>query len=52
MTCNFQGSEILLPLLTEEPAYCSLQQWYNTFGAKVNLKKLFAEDVDRFAKFR
>ena len=41
-----------LPLLTTEPAYQKLQQYYNENGSKININDLFAKDAGRFDKFR
>lgn len=41
-----------LPLLTTEAVYKKLQEYYNANGAKINIKELFAQDADRFNKFR
>uniref|UniRef100_A0A0K8VBE7 Glucose-6-phosphate isomerase n=1 Tax=Bactrocera latifrons TaxID=174628 RepID=A0A0K8VBE7_BACLA len=40
-----------LPLLTEEPAYQKLQQFYNAHGKDINMKDLFARDTNRFKKY-
>lgn len=41
-----------LPLLSEEPAYQKLQQFYNAHGKDINMKELFARDTNRFKKYR
>lgn len=40
------------PLLTADPIYQKLQQYYNENGAKLNIKQLFESDSARFEKFR
>ncbi|XP_004534673.1 glucose-6-phosphate isomerase [Ceratitis capitata] len=40
-----------LPLLSEEPAYQKLQQFYNAEGKNINMKELFARDPNRFNKY-
>lgn len=41
-----------LPLLTTEPAYQKLQQYFNENGQKINIKNLFENDPARFEKYR
>lgn len=41
-----------LPLLTKEPTYQKLQEWYNANGQNLNIKALFDSDPARFNKFR
>lgn len=50
MSCKLE--DILLPLLTEDPVYSQLQQWYNDHGVNLNLKELFEGDAQRFRDFR
>lgn len=40
------------PLLTTEPAWQKIQQYFNENGGKINIKNLFEQDADRFNKFR
>lgn len=39
------------PLLTADPVYQKIQQYYNANGSKINIKELFASDPKRFDKF-
>lgn len=41
-----------LPLLTTEPAYQKLQQYFNENGQNINIKNLFENDPARFDKYR
>lgn len=41
-----------LPLLTTEPTYQKIQQYFNENGKKINIKTLFEQDAGRFEKFR
>lgn len=41
-----------LPLLTTEAVYKKLQEYYQANGEKLNIKELFAQDAERFNKFR
>lgn len=41
-----------LPLLTTEAVYKKLQDFYKEQGEKINIKDLFAQDAERFKKFR
>lgn len=41
-----------LPLLTTDPAYQKLQQYFNENGEKINIKALFESDPTRFDKYR
>lgn len=41
-----------LPLLTTEAVYKKLQEYYQANGNTINIKELFAQDADRFNKFR
>lgn len=41
-----------LPLLTTEPAYQKLQEYYNANGQNINIKNLFESDAARFDKYR
>ncbi|XP_050434361.1 glucose-6-phosphate isomerase [Adelges cooleyi] len=38
-------------LLTDDPAYKALADYYTCVGSSLNIKKLFADDNDRFNKF-
>lgn len=38
-------------LLTQDPVYQQIQQYYNEHGASINIKKIFQEDDIRFDKF-
>jgi len=40
------------PLLTEEPAYKALLQYFNDSGTKLNMAQMFQQDPGRFSKFR
>jgi len=40
------------PLLTEEPAYKALLQYFNSDGKKLSMAQLFQQDPGRFNKFR
>jgi len=40
------------PLLTEEPTYKALLQYFNGFGRKLTMAQMFREDSRRFSKFR
>lgn len=40
-----------LPLLTAEPTYQTIQQYFNEYGQKLNIKELFDADPNRFNKF-
>lgn len=39
------------PLLTTDPVYQKIQQYYNENGAKINIKQLFQQDPERFNKY-
>lgn len=39
------------PLLTADPVYQKIQQYYDANGSKINIKELFASDPKRFDKF-
>lgn len=39
------------PLLTADPVYQKIQQYYNANGAKIDIKQLFDSDPKRFEKF-
>lgn len=41
-----------LPLLTSEPAYQSLQKYFDENAEKINIQQLFKSDPKRFEKFR
>ena len=38
--------------LTEDQAWKSLQDYYATTSSKLIMRNMFAEDVDRFTKYR
>ena len=38
--------------LTQDPAYLKLKEHFDEKGASINIAKLFADDADRFAKFK
>lgn len=38
--------------LTEEKSWSALLDLYNSVGTKLNMRQLFAEDPNRFSKFR
>ena len=40
------------PLLTEEPAYKALLQYFNGNGKKLSMAEMFQKDPGRFSKFR
>ena len=40
------------PLLTEEPAWKALQEYYDQNGSKINMAQMFKEDGSRFQKYR
>jgi len=40
------------PLLTDEPAYKALLQYFNCDGKKLNMAQIFQQDQGRFSKFR
>ena len=40
------------PLLTEEPAWKALQEYYDQNGSKINMAQMFKEDSSRFQKYR
>lgn len=40
------------PLLTSEPVWQQLQQYFKEHGDKLNIKELFDQDAGRFEKFR
>ena len=40
------------PLLTEEPAYKALLQYFNGDGRKLSMAQMFQQDQGRFSKFR
>ena len=40
------------PLLTDEPAYKALLQYFNCDGKKLNMAQMFQQDQGRFSKFR
>lgn len=40
------------PLLTAEPAWKALQQYYDQNGSKINMAQMFKEDGNRFQKYR
>lgn len=37
--------------LKSDPAYVKLQEYYNTYGEKINIQNLFQQDPERFKKF-
>lgn len=39
------------PLLTADPVYQKIQQYYNANGSKINIKESFDSDPKRFDKF-
>lgn len=39
------------PLLTTDPAYQKIQQYFDANGAKINIKQLFESDSKRFDKY-
>ena len=39
------------PLVSADPVYQKIQQYYNENGAKINIKQLFDSDPKRFEKF-
>lgn len=39
------------PLLTADPVYQKIQQYYDANGSKINIKQLFESDPKRFEKF-
>lgn len=39
------------PLLTADPVYQKIQQYYDANGSKINIKQLFDSDPKRFEKF-
>lgn len=39
------------PLLTADPVYQKIQQYYDANGSKINIKQLFENDPKRFDKF-
>jgi len=40
------------PLLTEEPTYKALLQYFKASGTKLNMAQMFQQDQGRFSKFR
>jgi len=40
------------PLLTEEPAYKALLQYFSGDGKKLSMAQMFQQDPGRFNKFR
>ena len=40
------------PLLTEEPTYKALQDYFDKNGASINMPQMFATDPQRFEKYR
>lgn len=38
--------------LKQDPAYQKLQEYYNSNAGKINIQQLFAQDPERFNKFR
>jgi len=40
------------PLLTEEPSYKALLQYFNSDGKKLSMAQMFQQDSGRFSKFR
>lgn len=40
------------PNLTTEPAWRSLQEYYDEHGSKLNMIQMFKDDSARFDKFR
>lgn len=40
------------PILTTDPVWQKIQQYYNENGANINIKNLFVNDNNRFNKFR
>lgn len=40
------------PLLTTEPAFQKIQNYFNANGDKINIKNLFDSDSGRFEKYR
>jgi len=40
------------PLLTEEPAYKALLQYFSSDGKKLSMAQMFQQDPGRFNKFR
>lgn len=45
------SSAMSKPLLTADPIYQKIQQYYNEHGSKINIKELFDKDPKRFDKF-
>lgn len=39
------------PLLTADPVFQKIQQYYNANGSKIEIKQLFDSDPKRFDKF-
>jgi glucose-6-phosphate isomerase len=39
------------PLLSTDPVYQKIQQYYDANGSKINIKQLFESDPKRFDKF-
>ena len=39
-------------LLTEEPSYIQLLDFYEQYGTKLKMQQMFKEDPGRFTKFR
>jgi glucose-6-phosphate isomerase len=39
------------PLLTADPIYQKIQEYYNANGSKLNIKQLLESDPKRFEKF-
>jgi aspartate/tyrosine/aromatic aminotransferase len=44
-------AKMLKPLVTADPVYQKIQQYFNENGAKINIKQLFDSDPKRFEKF-
>lgn len=39
------------PLLSADPVFQKIQQYYNANGSKINIKQLFESDPKRFDKY-
>jgi glucose-6-phosphate isomerase len=39
------------PLLSADPVYQKIQQYYDANGSKINIKQLFESDAKRFDKY-
>lgn len=52
MNCLEENQIYALPILTDEPIYKKIQEYFNKNGHDININKLFQSDRGRFKKYR